>query len=197
VHDVKSSISILLVVVLAGCGGHDAPAPRKPRTVGVHILDGKLMLDGQRVQLPCRRADFETMIGNASRWQSFAAEGKQAPVNVYTWDDLGIYAHERPGRNLVTQLSFVLDRREKTVNPSDLDKIWPAKNYERPVVLEFVEIKPDATPEQLNAQLKDQPLARSERFPFTWTADSRDLRVKVLTQNGGKSILEVSVGAGD
>lgn len=193
----KSTIWITLsAVFLAGCGG-DAPPPREPRNVGVHILDGKLTLDGRRVHLPCRRADFESMVGKASRQQSFAAEGKQAPVNVYTWDDLGLYAHERPGRNLVTQLSFVLDRREKTVNPSDLDKIWPAKDFERPVVLEFVEIKRDATPEQLNAELKDQPLTRSERFPFTWTADSRGLRVKVLTQNGGKSILEVSVGSGD
>jgi len=194
---VKRSILVPLVVLYAGCGGDDAPPPAKPRSVGVHILDGKLTIDGRRVHLPCRRADFESLIGKPSRQQTFAAEGKQAPVNVHTWDDLGLYAHERPGRNLVTQLSFVLDRREKTVNPSELDQIWPAKNYGGPVVLEFAEIKRDTTPEALNAELKDQPLVKSERFPFTWTADSRDLRVKVLTQNGGTSILEVSVGSGD
>jgi hypothetical protein len=182
---------------MTGCGGNETPPARKARTDGVHVLDGKLTLDGRRVHLPCRRVDLESLIGKASRQQSFAAEGKQAAVNVFTWDELGIYAHERPGRNLVTQLSFVLDRREKTVNPSELDKIWPAKNYERPVVLEFVEIKRELTPEELNKELKDQPLVRSDRFPFTWTADSRDLRVKVLTQNAGKSILEVSVGSGE
>jgi hypothetical protein len=187
----------LSLVLLAGCGGGDSPGPRQPRKVGVHILDGKLTLDGRQVHLPCRRVDFENMVGKASRQQSFAAEGKQAPVNIHTWDELGFYAHERPGRNLVTQLSFVLDRRESTVNPSELDKIWPVKDYAQPVVLEFVEIKRDTSAERLNDQLKDQPLVRSERFPFTWTADSRDLRVKVLTQQGGKSILEVSVGSGD
>jgi hypothetical protein len=198
VHDLKTTFwPIVLIVSLAGCGGGESSTSPKARTDGVHILNGKLTLDGRGVHLPCRRADLESLLGKASRQQSFAAEGKQAPVNVYTWDDFGIYAHERPGRNLVTQLSFVLDRREKTVNPSDLDQIWPAKNYQRPVVLEFVEIKRERTPEELNDQLKDQPLVRSDKFPFTWTADSRDVRVKVLTQNGGKSILEVSVGSGD
>jgi len=197
-HDLKTTlVTIVLIVSLAGCGGGETPPAQKARTDGVHILNGKLTLEGRGVHLPCRRADLESLIGKAARQQSFAVEGKQAPVNVYTWDDLGIYAHERPGRNLVTQLSFVLDRREKTVNPSDLDQIWPAKNYERAVVLEFVEIKRELTPDELNKELKDPSLVRSDRFPFTWTADSRDLRVKVLTQNGGRSILEVSVGSGD
>jgi len=194
------------VGLAAGCGAKDeqtgeaeaAPAPTGPAVV---LEGGRLTIDGKPVALPGRVADWEAVLGKASRRETFAAEGPaapialapvaQAPIALHIWDTKGILAYEQPGKGTVTKVAFVFDPNRAT---SGEVRLAPQSPFAGTLTLEQVPLSALSSPGQINERLKVGPLRQLPKFPFSWNMGYGPWTLTAITTSRGDGLVEVLVG---
>lgn len=117
------------------------------------ILDEGVVLAGKRIRLPVSVPTLKAVLGPPDRSVALAN-------TIYTWDDLGITAYEKPGSGMVSSIAF-------NFRPESFE-FSPASGFDR-LVLNGVTLTRSSKPADLAA-------AGCRELDGAWRADTRTVK---------------------
>jgi hypothetical protein len=152
------------------------------KTLEVRIDGESLIIDARNVTPPVSRKVLFDVLGEPSRFFSGA--------NIaYVWDDLGLYALEKPNTGQVIEVTIVVGDIEdfKTIDR------WPKKTFTGKLVLDGAAVTPQSTVEEVNHMKKGKPLEQHAPSRLSWYIKYARLSVWASAENGDGLITEINV----
>ena len=183
----------LVCTLTSGCGGDGDSSGKSGTPKQVTVKEGKVTIDGKVFPFPCKTDELTAILGKPSR-RSEHSEGKGKPDTVVmVWDEQGIRCVEEPRKKTISFFAITLQSAKGRTGGPAGTSIRPKTEFTGKITLDGITIERQATPKQINEQLKGRTLAQSPKFPFIWSSVYHGATVTVETDDAGESIVEFSL----
>lgn len=199
----------VLLLVLCGCtaekkdepsskDGDNPPTVAAENKLAVALVQGRLTIGGDVVNLPGTAAEWEAALGPASRREMLAATDTEPFVNVYIWDAAGIVAVERPDLAQISKATFAFaPANSQAANAANVD-LAPASAFAGTLNIDGVTIDASTTPPKLNEQLAekfgDAKFVPLKNFPHSWNVSYGAWTITAITDVKGERLVELAIG---
>jgi hypothetical protein len=155
--------------------GPGAPAKRlDPKALTVAIADESLSINGKKFALPLAREELVRLLGKPTR------EARLANT-ILTWDELGVYAYQRPGTDKVHSFCVALG-----AEPYDFR---PKKLFAGKASVDGAEVRADTAVKAVNAAKRGAPFKKVDLLPFLWVIERPNTIVFLHTAKASESAL--------
>ncbi len=193
---------LAVTLSLCGCGTEaereDAPpilATSLPKKPVIALVQGRLTVDGQSVNLPGPVVALEDVLAAPSRREALAASVSEPAVNVYIWDQHGIVAVERPDLAQVTKVSLSLEAaKASSGSDGQVSSLAPTSTFPGSLSIDGVSVHAETTPAQLNDALDGSRFQQLKTFPHSWNMPYGAWTITAITDPKGERLVEISIG---
>lgn len=112
---------------------------------------------GKAFRLPCAKDALLSAFGTPDRVERLAND-------IYVWDELGLFAYVRPGRNEAFSVNVALGEMTKFLS------FAPKKTFTGPLIVDGARITPAADIDTINKSKKGQPF-RADFVRYSFRAE--------------------------
>lgn len=134
------------------------------RKIDISVSHSRILLNSSSVILPIQKNELFKVLGLPNR--------ESAKMNtIYTWDQYGLLAYERPGSGMINQVSVV-------INNVDMNyAFWPRRTFSGRLTVDDTPIVSETTSSGLN-QLRDRrPFVKTLGLSFLRELELGNLKI--------------------